>query len=350
VAGVSICLTRSRVSTWEPNLRQYRVQYKVVMSDKLDGPEKVLSYMAAQGYVVRGLTYSAGNDADQFALLVKIGAPRRDGGDTSRTTWLVETEYEFDLESQPTLRPAKIEPFFIEEQEPIVTSVYGGAFTRSGNNWVPKGLTSPTYIDGREYPIGNSANVPVLPVPERPALRPAYRVSWLKATPINAAFYAGTWNTESFTLFTLSVTYNAPNRAAETFPLFFKTFAPATLRLAQVQQPTRTIYGREWYEVTLEFVEDDFRLYELDRGVSARAKAGDPDGRGGTYSEGDFPEGSSGQRAILDGQGQPIGEPVLLDGQGKPLRDQSDSLPAVYLRWNKGETTTFSELGIGNPN
>jgi hypothetical protein len=172
----------------------------------------------------------------------------------------------------------------------------------------------------------------------------------LKATPINASFYAGTWNTGSFTLQSLTAIYNAPNLAPQIAPLFFKVFAPATLRLAQVQQPTRTIYGREWYEVTLEFVEDEFFIYELDRGVSARAKAGDPDGKGGTYSEGDFPEGSIGQRSILDGQGQPVGEPVLLDGQGKPLREQSASLPAVYLKWNKGETTNFNELGIGNYN
>jgi hypothetical protein len=350
MAGVSICLTRSRVATWEPNLRQYRVQYKVVMSDILDGPEEVLSYMAVQGYVVRNLTYTAGNDADRFAYLIKIGAPRRSGGDTSKTTWLVETEYEFDLDSQPALRPVKIEPYFIEEQEPITTANYFGAYTRSGTSWIEKPLTNPTYSQANKYPIGNSANVPVLPVPERSFLRPAYRVSWLKATPIDAGFYAGTWNTGAFTLQSFTAIYNAPNLGPQIAPLFFKTFPRATLRLAQVQQPTRTIYGREWYDITLEFVEEDLYLYELDRGVSARAKAGDPDGRGGTYSEGDFPEGSSGQRSILDGQGQPIGEPVLLDGQGKPLREQSQSLPAVFLKWDKGETTNFNELGIGNAN
>jgi hypothetical protein len=320
------------------------------MSDELDGPEEVLSYMAAQGFVVRNRTYSAGNDADAFAYLVKIGAPRRAGGDVLKTTWLVELEYEFDLDSQPALRPVKIEPYFIEEQEPITSAYYFGAYTRSGESWIPKALTNPTYSEANQYPIGNSANVPVLPVPERSALRPAYRVSWLKATQLDASLYAGTWNATAFALQSYTAIYNAPNLPPQIAPLFFRTFQPSSLRLAQVQQPTRTIYGRDWYEVTLEFVEEDLFIYELDRGVSARAKAGDPDGRGGTYSEGDFPEGSSGQRAILDGQGQPIGEPVLLDGQGKPLRDQSASLPPVYLKWPKGETTFFSELGIGNPN
>jgi len=57
MAGVSVCATRSVVSAWEPNLRTYRVTYKVVMSDELDGPGKVLQYMATSGYVIRNKTY-----------------------------------------------------------------------------------------------------------------------------------------------------------------------------------------------------------------------------------------------------------------------------------------------------
>jgi hypothetical protein len=351
MAGVSVCAARSVVANWEPNLRTYRVTYKVVMSDELDGPATVLAYMASQGFIVRNKTYVYHNDADPLAYLVSIGAPRRAGSDKLKKIWLVDGTYEFDLDKQPALRPVKIEPYYVQGTEPIESAGYFGAYNRSGNQWVGPKAFNPgeeTYSQGNvKYPIGNSANVPILPAPEREASTPAYRVSWLKQTALDASFYINTWNTGPFTLQSYVVIYNTISGSPQIAPVFFKTFAPSTLRLRDVQQPTVNIYGQEWFNVTLEFIEDEIYLHELDRGLSSRAKAGDPDGRGGTYSEGDFPEGSSGHREILDQDGQPVSDPVLLDGKGQPLRNQSASLPAIYLRWNKGETTTFNELQIG---
>jgi hypothetical protein len=350
MAGVSICPTRSVVANWEPNLRRYRVTYKVVMSNEQDGPGTVLNYMAGQGYVVRNRTYVYHNDSDSSAVLVSIDAPRRGGGDKLKTVWLVDGNYEFDLQKQPNLLPVKVEPYYVDATEPIEAAYYWGAFNRINDQWVPKAFApnKETYSTSRMYPIGNSSNVPIIPAPERDTSKPAYRVSWIKRTALDAASFIGTWNNAPFQLSAFTIIYNAPNIGPQIAPTIFKQFPAFTLRLRDVQQPTVNIYGQEWFNVTLEFVQDEYFLHELDRGLSARAKAGDPDGRGGTYSEGDFPEGSSGQREILDLDGQPVSDPVLLDGTGKPLRDQSTTTPAVYLRWNKGFLTDFTQLQIGD--
>jgi hypothetical protein len=324
------------------------------MDDDLDGPETVLSSMADNGlgqtYVLRTNTYVFGNDADPLAYLVSIGAPRRAGGDKLKKIWLVDTVYEFDLEKQPKLRPVKIEPYYVQGTEPIEYSPYFGAFNRVNGQWIGPKEFEPgreTYKQGMvNYPIGNSSNVPILPAPEREKSTPAYRVSWLKQTALDASFYVDTYNSAPFNLESWVKIYNVIG-APKIAPVFFKTFPYGTLRLRDVQQPTVNIYGQEWFNVTLEFIEEDIYHYELDRGLSARAKAGDPDGRGGTYSEGDFPEGASGQREILDPDGQPVSDPVLLDGTGRPLREQSMSIPAVYLKWIKNEATNFNELNIG---
>jgi hypothetical protein len=358
MAIVSICPTRSVVANWEPNLRTYRVTYQVVTNDPLDGPGKVLSEMSNANnglgvtYIVRQNRYAFGNDSDPLAVLISLGAPRRAGGDKLTKIWLVDGTYEFDLEKQPALRPVKIEPYYVQGTEPIESAGYYGAYNRVNGQWIgPKefGPGQETYSQagGVVYPIGNSANVPILPAPEREVSTPAYRVSWYKQTALDASFYINTWNSGAFTLVSNVVIYNAITGATQIAPVFFKTFQSGTLRLRDVQQPTVNIYGQEWFNVTLEFIEEDIYLHELDRGLSARARPGDPDGRGGTYSQGDFPEGSSGQREILDADGQPVSDPVLLDGTGKPLRDQSLSLPAIYLRWLKNESTNFNELNIG---
>jgi hypothetical protein len=235
----------------------------VATDNASDGPQVVLSYLSDQGFTVGNKTYAVGNDVDQLAVLVKIGAPRRAGNDTLLKLWLVDMDYEFSLENTPSLRPVKIEPYFISGTEPIESALYRGAYNRVNGAWVEKPLTDPTYrATGGGYPIGNSSNVPLLPAPERQTLQAAYRVSWIKRTALNdAAYYAETWNNSPFTLFTTSRRYFAPGLGIDP-QIFFKTFAPNTLRIAEIQQPIKTIYGQDWYEVTIEFVEEDFFLYE----------------------------------------------------------------------------------------
>lgn len=350
--GVSICLLRTIVATWEPNLRRYNVQLRVTMDSTTDGPGVVLQYLATNGYRVGTSTYNlqplgaSATEADGFAILKSIGSPRRAANDTSKLMWIVDLQYEFDLESYPPLRPYSVEPYYIEEVAPIESARYKGAYNRVDGQWVPKQIANPTYTENRTYPIGNSANVPLIPAPEQKLARPAYRVSWLRSTALDASFYINTWNAGLFALDSVSVLYDSPT-SFRLAPKFRKTFQPYTLKLVSVQQPIRTIYGIDWYDVTLEFVEEDSDTYELDRGLSAIAKAGAPDGRDGIYSEGDFPEGATGQRALLDSNGQPVDDPVLLDGKGQPLREQSTTTPAIYLRWTKGDGTFFNELQIG---
>lgn len=72
----------------------------------------------------------------------------------------------------------------------------------------------------------------------------------------------------------------------------------------------------------------------LDRGTSARALDGDPDGAGGYYSPSDGrPEGIPKLRRLMDAEGEPVTEPILLDGDGQPLEIDKPGWQPVYGQW-----------------
>jgi hypothetical protein len=356
MAVISICATRSVVANWKPNLRTYRVTYKVTTNDVQDGPAVVMLGLGAVGatsafyalmLTLRASTYAYGNDADPFAFLIDLGAPRRAGGDKLKQAWLLDAIYEFNSENQPQYQSVRVEPYYVPTQEPIGKAKYKGAFYRLANTWQVAAVgDNGTYEIDKEYMIGNSAKVPILPSPERDASIPAYRVKWTKRTQYNTEQFINRVNSQPFTLQGDSRLFLSPASGVAIKPMFSKTFEPGTLRLRDVQQPIRTIHGEDWYDVTLEFIEDESIAYELDRGFSARADAGDPDGKGGTFSGGDFPEGATAQRELTDENGSPVSEPVLLNGQGQPIR-LLGSLGPVYLGWERYEKADFNQLNIG---
>ena len=345
MAVVDVCLVRSGVvAEWQVNRRVYRVPISVETNSILDGPATVL---AGVNRVLLTSTYQYGNDVDPQAVLTGLSAPRRAGGDKLKTTWIVEAIYEFDVEQRPDLQGVQVEPFYLAEPEPIVKAKYHGAYTLVGGNFVRKTFPAgeETYEETYVYPIGNSSYIPILPAPERDRHKAAYRVSWNQAFFFDFQPYLDKMNSSPFTLNGVSVRYVQPGVTQAKMP-FIKSFPAESLRLRDVQQVIRQFQGFDWYSTTLEFVEDERFLNELDRGVSARAKPGDPDGRGGTYSVGDFPEGAPQSRPINGPDGNPITEPVLLDGRGRPLDTLSPGFE-VYLRWEKYPTANFNDLPIG---
>lgn len=341
----TVCPTRSVTLALSPGLRRYKVTYRVDLDTDIAGGIGVVTALGQQLFIS---TYSYGLETDPLAWLIDIGVPRRAGGDKLKNRWLVDCTYEFDQEQRPEYRGVIVEPFYVSGSEPITSAYYFGAFEQVGDVLQPLGQAGQSFGGAYKGPISNSARIPIVPVPERDASSPAYRVKWVRSrADFDFTFYINTVNSVAFTLTGSNLLFTTFSNGV-LYTTFQKLFAPGTLRLRDVQVSPVKYYSRDAFEHTLEFVEDEQLLAELDRGTSARADIGDPDGRGGTYSSGDFPEGTPQVRDILDGSGNPITEPVLLNGKGKPL-DAVGSAKPVYLKWLKYEGTDFNELPIGVP-
>jgi hypothetical protein len=292
-------------------------------------------------------TYSYGIDVpDPLAVLVDIGVPRRAGGDKLLDKWLVDCIFEFDQSQRPEPGVATVEPFYLTESEPIVRAEYLGAVEDNQGILSPLPNISQSFDIGKTYPISNSARVPIIPSPERDSAKPAYRVRWTRErADFDFSQFINKMNRTEVTLTAANIRHGEVGYF-QFYTTFQKQFQPETLRLRDVQISAVLYYGKQWFEHTLEFVEDIAFIGELDRGLTARAEVGDADGRGGTYSVGDLPEGSSGTRVINDPDGNPISDPVLLDGRGQP-RVGSEAKKPVYLLWRKYELADFNQLPIG---
>lgn len=346
---VSICQLRTVTSEWSPGFRTYSVYFRVDVPSELWGPNRVRS---ALGKILNGETYTysdgAFKDFDPTAVLVKINTPRRAGSDKLKNKWIVQCEYEFDQSQRPEYQGVKVEPFFQQGSEPIPKTKFLGVFQDIGGTLQPVDIPAgqETFTVGNHYPISNSAGVPILPAPERDKTLPSYRVKWYtRRSDFYYTPFLNTFNESAFRLLGTAITSLSPIQI-ETNIKFDRVFPAKTMRLANVQFSEAVFYGYTWYEVALEFIEESQVIYELDRGFTARAKVGDSDGRGGTYSIGDFPDGSSGQRDILDPDGNPVPEPVLLNGRGKPL-DEALKYNARYMGFEKYPVSDFSQLPIG---
>jgi hypothetical protein len=99
----------------------------------------------------------------------------------------------------------------------------------------------------------------------------------------------------------------------------------------------------------LKHADETWDLVLLDRGYSARALAGDADGKGGTISwSGQFSHLSSRapQRRLADADGMPISEPVLLNGQGQPLNLSVATPEPFFGQWRYYEEAEFETLSF----
>lgn len=338
---------RSTVGAWSEGLREYVVQYRATMSSVLDGPAAVLA-SAGVPFLFQ-TTYSYGTDIDTQAICVEISAPRRAANDTSRLIWIFNAVFRYDRSKVIEHQPVIIQPFYRQTQEPVTRAQFNGWFQYigSGANWSEVTKTNPKLIKNvTRGPITNSAGIAILPAPEKPVTKKGYFVSWHKRTHFDFEPYINTINLSSYTLVAYDKVANL-FEAGTASTIFNKTFSAGTLLLADVQTEVTEIYGRNVYKYTLEFHEDDHDLYELDRGLSEQVASGDDDGRDGTFTTGDFPDGVPKIRRIEHpGGAGPISEPMLLNGEGKLLPDQKPE-DAIYLKWGIFLNSNFADLPIG---
>jgi len=343
---ISVCETRVTSGDHTPDGNRFSLTYLVLCSSRKDGPAHILDSPLLPS--VYSAVYRYGTKVEVLARCVSVSVPRRAGSDKSDFKWIVIADFELDIESRPDLLPLKIEPYYISGTEVVETALFKGFYGPTSATYgvfQDKGITNPNLVkDQTISPISNSVPTPLIPAPEREKVTAGYRVSWYKKTFLDLSFFINKMNLKSFRLMTTETGFN--NKGY--IPVIFdKTFEPGTLRLRDVQAPRVTFYGEYWYNYTLEFVEDSGDLYELDRGIGARAKPGDDNGRGGTYTMGDVFTGQPKTRQLLDVSGNPVTDPVMFDGNGKPLEDPKAS-NAIYLRWQIYNSTDFDEMNIGN--
>lgn len=341
MAVTSICKTRSVVAEWTPTTHKYVVTYLATVNSPNDGPQVVLSSPLTPR--IGTTTYQYGNDIEVDSICVSLSSPRRAGQNKAELKWVFDATFEWDFNQRPEYIPVKIEPYYVGGQEVVDKALFKGFYGPTSSTldtFIEKGISNTNLTkDQTVGPISNSVPTPIIPAPEREKATPGYRVSWFKKTYSDLGGFINRVNSQEYTLIGLDT-----NLLTQ---VFIKSFAAGTLRLRDVQSPITEFYGRNWFHYTLEFVEDTADIYELDRGIAARAKAGDPDGKGGTYTSGDIFTGQSKTRQMLDPGGSPITDPVLFDGNGQPLSDPKPS-DAVYLRWGFYPTINFNNLPIGN--
>src|SRR3990172_7303213 len=120
------------------------------------------------------------------------------------------------------------------------------------------------------------------------------------------------------------------DRLCEKYGFHAQSFAAHCVLCASATADYRVENGYRFWRYTFEFrlrtpadatnPQDGFLESVLDRGLTRIANPGAPDGRGGTYSSGDFKAGMAEAAAVRDIEDRRVPEMVLLDGHGQPLR------------------------------
>lgn len=317
--------------------RTYTGTLIVQVSSRSDGPEVVVAGCT----VSLGDTYALGNDSDSDAICTSLD-PKPVGG--TGKLWHVAVKYETqdgesesgqDVNGNPTNNPLEfrdeVEVNWNTYSVPVEKAIFREGFV--GDALIKRPVDS-------EGPVHNSVFVPFDPPLERDMSRLVLRVTrYHAAFPIaTAILYKDAINSDVFTVNKVPQQlgeFQVPKYAAKMRPI---TGVWTTVNDYDVWRTT--------YEVEIDF-EYGWRPQVVDRGVCARAAAGDPNGRGGIISPSEIVEGVPQVRRMLDAEGFPIAEPVLLNGDGQPLADNEEP---VYLTWSVySRELPFDFLGIWNP-
>lgn len=180
--------------------------------------------------------------------------------------------------------------------------------------------------------VQNSAFTPMRGIPERRRLLEIWSFRWLRTLASNTLLNAeNKLNDDDFTI---------------TLPgLNARTWAAETALIDTIDLSNRRWGTVDLVEINIEIVvdPDGWEWAIADEGTAARARPGDPDGKGGTLSHGDMVTGQPRVRQILDKDGQPIQDPVFLDGDGQPLVS-GPGVDPVLGQWLDLDVVAFDTL------
>ncbi|MGB0889603.1 MAG: hypothetical protein ACPGWS_04905 [Solirubrobacterales bacterium] len=323
---------------------EYTAVYRVISTDAQAQAQSVINWFRTN-VVELGDDYAyAGDSATTTAIANRISAER---DLESVDTWVVVVSYGQaddpeegkDENGNPTDIPtefrATIRAWTVDQSEPVESAKYLGGYKLFAHGIIG--------LNNRVIPM-NSALVPFHPGLER-------EVAYQQIEVIrNLAAYDGDGildvmnrvNTVRFRI----------NRDG-----FTKTCEAMTARINYAKADLRLQSGEEFWEAVVGVLHnpDGWDDEIADRGLHARAAAGDPDGRGDSFTADDprFVPGVPKVRRLLDEDEQPIAVPVLLNGDGRPLDPNAvpagETLEPVMGRWLKYEETNFLDIPFFDP-
>ena len=351
--------------------RTYTVHYRAETDDATDGIRRVIEHFEdtpelpflGDFYLFEG----AGIVEDHGVVLWKI-EPTRD--QSSATVWSIALHYKTpddpgeggaaggggtdgvgededgEATEEPTEFHGELEVNFVDFTRPVDRGIYREGFTSYA---IETGLVDPRYIQpaeqlygGRdtEGPVVNSAMIPFNPPLERNATR--IQILYTKNMPEYPRAVA-------------NIFHRAVNEEAVTFDFRFQglkwTIHPFSTQCISINGSFQEAAGKKFWRVTWELLIDEeygFREKVVDRGLHARAMAGDPDGRGGTITS--VAADQVTWRRITDKNGNPVSEPVLLNGNGQPLQlkggNSFEAIEPVYITYSIYPEKQFKFIGL----
>lgn len=320
--------------------RKYSAPYLVKVEYATDGPVAILNHFRDNGPWV-GSTFSYGNETDTTVKCTGITAPQR--VPSSREYWTCSATYEApdsqeekkDHEGNPTETPAdfrmNIQSNSASFQVPVGKAWNIDAFP------VPGKTSSFERAAGTLGPVVNSAGVVLDPPLMTQASETVWRVTgyhetlmmtWLDDTVVNR-------------INALELTWD--ELVTKHYGVESDVFDPYTIKVTSAGASVKWWRDIVYYEYQFEFrirrraeeiddIIDGWLEYVLDRGISRRAGAADPDGTGGTVNQADIEEGMARVAPILDVTGRRTPELILLDGAGQPATGD-DEKEGVWFAW-----------------
>lgn len=315
--------------------RTFTEVWNVETNDPLDCGQTVIE---ANGLPRMGEYFESGNDRDREAVVKSI-APKR--SESSRLFWSVTVTYE-----------TPDDPKDENKQKPDSN----GKLTEKPDDWRPEVSVSPVMVQvpvekatlrtelselsfnlgkvGNDGPIINSAGIPFDPPPTIEYARKMLRItkSSLKYPADHETKYENRVNKDPWVLILPGYIRNFSKQTVRFIPF------EASLQRQQLQNGAFIDYWQVNYNLLID-EQRGWRMKILDRGIHTFVKPGDPDGKGGTWSSGDFPSGIPPLVRVTDPNGIPISEPVLFDLKGKP----SNGKP-YWIEYEVYEEVSFAAL------
>jgi len=293
----------------------YTSIYAVDVDSALDGPQVAVAGCG----VSLGDKYQFGNDSDRLA---KCKSLRPDRVADTRLRFTITATFDNDQGGGDGNKN--------QDQKPDTN----GNYTDDPFQWRPEISISPVTVQvpvefatlrteltelgfglgkvGNLGPVMNSAGTVIDPPITKDHRQKLLRVTkYFTKYPSEFDEFEEKVNSDNFVV-------NLPGliRAYKPFCVLFEPFQ-ATWKLQTKKDGTLIDY----WEADLSFLIDEVRTHRVtitDRGIHKLVAPGDDNGRGGTYSAGDFPGGVAPVVRMLDPEGMPITEPVLFNGKGKP--------------------------------
>lgn len=333
----------------------FTVTWRLFASSGDDGPDAALDYVSLHiaqwrdKYYLGAQTISSSSspagsgDSNDRAELSSVTVNRVPGS-ADPWVWLAELTYsEPDVNSadgedtggnnttDPTDIAAEIEIQTVQTTVPVEKATYVSGFS---------GVAHTKLNDNKQRPIVNSA----LCVLDPPAEADGHK-------------------------FVIRIVKNVMTLDADTIKCNVVNSAAVTVSYRGISKTINALCGKTrdisavpikhpvigWYVKVQLFIDVDdntWRIQPLDRGFSARAFAGDPDGKGGyiaTAGTRALAGEIAPQRRLIDKDGAACSEPQLLDGDGQPLHRFDEPAAAkdpVYSVWKYYTETDFNTWPI----